>query len=95
MNKLNCQKCGIEISNEFGVTLVYCTNCGASIQNLSAEKTAAFGDVQTQILPNSPTNNSPPKSKMTRNLLGCLGYFCFRFSAFSGIGCGREWAIRL
>lgn len=31
MNKLICQKCNQEISNEFGVTLVYCTNCGAKI----------------------------------------------------------------
>jgi hypothetical protein len=34
MNKLICQKCNGEISNEFGVTLSYCTNCGASINLL-------------------------------------------------------------
>lgn len=30
-SKLICQKCGVEIANQFSVTLTYCTNCGASL----------------------------------------------------------------
>ena len=39
MNKMICQKCGDEISNEFGVTLSFCTNCGATLNNLTADQT--------------------------------------------------------
>lgn len=39
MNKSICGKCGDEISNESGATLTFCTNCGASLTNLSNEKT--------------------------------------------------------
>ena len=38
MNKLICQKCGGEISNQFHATLSFCTNCGESL-NFQAEKT--------------------------------------------------------
>lgn len=34
MNKLICQKCGRKISNEFGATLSYCTECGANLINI-------------------------------------------------------------
>ena len=34
MNKLICKKCGNKISNEFGVTLSYCTECGENLINL-------------------------------------------------------------
>ncbi|MEP6902050.1 MAG: tetratricopeptide repeat protein [Actinomycetota bacterium] len=73
MNKLICQKCGGEISNEFGVTLVYCTNCGAGVQSLQPEKPVAFGQVPKLVSPKSPTNNSSSNSKMARYFLGCLG----------------------
>ena len=39
MNEMVCQKCGDEISNEFGVTLSFCTNCGAALNNLTADET--------------------------------------------------------
>lgn len=39
MSKQICQKCGNEISNEFGVTLSFCNNCGAAVSNLLDEKT--------------------------------------------------------
>jgi len=42
MNKLICQKCNGEISNEFGVTLSYCTNCGASINLLPSDNETLF-----------------------------------------------------
>lgn len=44
MNNLFCQKCGEKISNDFGVTLSYCTSCGANVQMPPTEmKTASFG----------------------------------------------------
>lgn len=43
MNKLTCQKCGENISNDFGVTLSYCTSCGANIElPLTEMKTASL-----------------------------------------------------
>ena len=39
MDKLLCEKCGSEISNDFKHTLSFCTNCGAGIQNLHTNKT--------------------------------------------------------
>lgn len=39
MEQLICEKCGREISNDFGVTLSFCTNCGAAVSNLSTDRT--------------------------------------------------------
>ncbi len=41
MSEVICQKCGSEIPNEFGVTLSFCINCGASVNNLIGKKTLA------------------------------------------------------
>lgn len=90
MNKLICQKCGGEISNEFGVTLTYCTNCGASIKNLQSEKTVAINEVQTLVSPKPANFNAPPKSNTTRNVLGCLGA-AFGIVLLSIIGISAYW----
>ena len=90
MNKLICQKCGGEISNEFGVTLTYCTNCGASIKNLQTEKTVALNEVPTLVSPKPANFNSPPNSKTTRNVLGCLGVG-FAAILLSAIGIFGYW----
>lgn len=48
MNNPTCQKCGEKISNDFGVTLAYCTSCGANVQMPSTEmKTAPLIDAST------------------------------------------------
>lgn len=39
MERIKCQKCGQEVSNDFGVTLSFCTNCGAALSNLISDKT--------------------------------------------------------
>lgn len=90
MNQETCQKCGAEISNEFGVTLTYCTNCGASIRNLQTEKTASLEGVPTLISPKLANYNSPSNSKMTRNFLGCLG-LGFGAVLLSAIGIFGYW----
>lgn len=41
MSKIICAKCGNEVTNEFGVTLTFCTNCGTSL-NIQPEKTLTF-----------------------------------------------------
>ena len=38
MNKMFCQKCGEDISNEFSVTLSFCTNCGAALNKVRDKK---------------------------------------------------------
>src|SRR5215203_3325464 len=73
MNKLICRKCRHEISNEFGTTLAYCTNCGAGIQNLTSEKPFAFGNAPTPVSPKFTGRDSPSNSKIPRIFLGCLG----------------------
>lgn len=45
MNKIICSKCSGEVSNVFGESISYCTNCGANIQLPTDEKTVAFGAV--------------------------------------------------
>lgn len=75
MNKLICQKCGGEISNEFGITLFHCTNCGAGIQSLP-----------TPISPKLLNNNPPSNSKMTLYFLGCLGLGAVLLSALGIFG---------
>jgi len=42
LNKIVCQKCGEEISNDFGVSLTFCANCGESLTNLSNKKTLSL-----------------------------------------------------
>jgi len=42
MNKIICSKCDGEISKDFGVSLSYCTNCGANIRLPIEEKTVSF-----------------------------------------------------
>lgn len=45
MNKIICEKCGGEISGEFGGTLSDCTNCRASVhQSPTKEETTSFKD---------------------------------------------------
>lgn len=39
MKKELCPKCNRVISNDFGHTLSFCTNCGAAISNLTSDKT--------------------------------------------------------
>ncbi|CAN5510085.1 peptide ABC transporter substrate-binding protein [soil metagenome] len=90
MNKLICQKCGVEISNEFGVTLTYCTNCGESIKNLHTEKTVELNEVQTLVSPPTLNQNAPPKSNLTRNVLGCLG-LGFGAVLLSAVGIFGYW----
>ncbi|MEO6590210.1 MAG: hypothetical protein ABIP06_13005 [Pyrinomonadaceae bacterium] len=51
MKKVFCQKCGGEISNEFGVTLAFCTNCGTALNNLNEEETVVLTRVK------KPKNN--------------------------------------
>jgi len=41
MSHIICAKCGNEVSNEFGITLTFCTNCGASL-NIHPERTLSF-----------------------------------------------------
>jgi hypothetical protein len=43
MNQQACRNCGREISNEFGVTLTFCTNCGANLINYEEDKTLLSG----------------------------------------------------
>lgn len=86
MSKLICQKCGGEISNDFGVTLFHCTNCGASIESFPTENPAAFDDVQTLVSPKSPNYNPQSNSKMTRNVLGCLGLGAILLAAVGIVG---------
>jgi oligopeptide transport system substrate-binding protein len=73
MNQEICQKCGAEISNQFGISLAYCTNCGASIRNLHAENLSSLEGAPTLLSPKTTNYNSPSNSKTTRNVLGCLG----------------------
>src|SRR5688500_6191373 len=58
MKKEICRNCGREIVNEFGVTLTFCTNCGAALSNLHApqnaaasEKHAAQSEPQNRLFP--------------------------------------------
>jgi hypothetical protein len=88
MNKQICQKCGQEIPNEFGVTLAYCTNCGNSVQSLSTEKTAAFGEIPTLVSPKPKTN-----SKMTRYFWVGLGLAAVLLSAL-GIFGYWVWSVK-
>ncbi len=95
MDKLICQKCRGEILNEFGVTLTYCTNCGASIKNLQAEKTVALNEVPTLVSPKPVNFNSPPNSKTTRNVLGCLGIgFGLVLLSMVGIAAYWYWSVK-
>lgn len=61
MNKQICQKCGREIANEFGVTLSFCTNCGAAVNNLIDEKTV---ELKTNF-----SGNTKPKSHLISGLI--------------------------
>ena len=95
MNKIICQKCSNEISNEFGVTLTYCTNCGASIKNLQAEKTIALNEVPTLVSPKPINYNAPSNSKTTRNVLGCFGIgFGLVLLSMVGIAAYWYWSVK-
>lgn len=81
MSKLICQKCGEEISNEFGVTLSFCTNCGAALSN--------FGEVETVELKRQTGKKKPPKNNILKGLilgtlmtLFLLGGFYFVYNYF-------------
>src|SRR3712207_4908761 len=74
MNRQICAKCGGVISNDFGNTLLFCTNCGAPIRNLSQEKTLSLSGEPTVVSPSRQTNpGAAANRKMTRYVLGCLG----------------------
>lgn len=72
MNNLNCHKCGNEISNEFGVTLVYCTSCGASLKLATGEKTLSLTDSAALYSP-APQPDTVKTSKTSRYLIGGIG----------------------
>lgn len=55
MNKLICQKCGGEISNQFHATLSFCTNCGESL-SLPEEVTLVLPKIAQ---PQKPRNQFP------------------------------------
>lgn len=63
MDKLICQRCKSEISNDFNVTLVYCTNCGVSIANLINKKTELLEPLPTISSFSPSTKHSPNDSK--------------------------------
>lgn len=76
-----CQECGGAISNDFGVSLSFCTNCGSALNNFSANKTVEFGKETFD-------GGSKPKNKLfTGLILGALsaafliggGYFFHTF----------------
>ena len=75
MNNQICPECGGAISNDFGNTLLFCTNCGAPIRNLTQEKTLSLSGEPTVVSPARVTNDnsSAANRKMTRYFLGCLG----------------------
>lgn len=58
MNNLTCRKCGEKISNDFKVTLSYCTSCGANIELPPTEmKTAPL--IETAPSTAKPGKTSP------------------------------------
>ncbi len=65
MNKHFCQKCGDEISNDFGVTLSFCTNCGAALSNLTADETI-------ELKRETVVNKKPKGSLFVGLILGAL-----------------------
>ncbi|MGI9055843.1 MAG: hypothetical protein ACR2F2_08595 [Pyrinomonadaceae bacterium] len=83
MNKEFCPKCSTIISNDFGHTLSFCTNCGAALNNLTSDETIE--------LKKETVGNKKPKNGLfiglilgavlTLSLLG--GGFLFFSSYFS------------
>lgn len=71
MNKLICQKCGGEISNDFNNTLVFCTNCGANLSLAESEKTLSLPDSEALV----SAALRPAKSKTNKVLLYVIGGF--------------------
>jgi tetratricopeptide (TPR) repeat protein len=61
MGKIICDKCGNEISNDFNNTLLFCTNCGASLKVTASEKTLSLADSERHY----PPANQPSKPKKT------------------------------
>ncbi len=92
MSKITCQKCGGEISNDFGVTLSFCTNCGASIQSLpGSEKTLSFSGEPTVVSPVRVQNIGAASNQKTgRYFLGCLGLL-FGGVILSAVGIFGYW----
>lgn len=82
MDKLICQKCGCEISNDFNNTLVFCTNCGANLNLAESEKTLS--------LPGSEALRSaaprPEKPKTNKSLLYFIGGFGLLGIVLSAVG---------
>ena len=65
MNKITCQKCGENISNDFGVTLSFCTNCGAAISNLISDETV-------EIKKETAEKKKPKNNLFTGLILGAV-----------------------
>ncbi|CAN5860306.1 hypothetical protein BH20ACI4_BH20ACI4_14560 [soil metagenome] len=61
MNKQFCPKCNTIISNDFGHTLSFCTNCGAAISNLTSDETIE--------LKKETVGNKKPKSNLFTGLI--------------------------
>lgn len=84
MNKLICQKCGGEISNDFNNTLLYCTNCGASLNLAAGDKTLVLPDSKTLLSP-TPQNRQAKTRKTWRYLIGGLVLFGVSILAVVGL----------
>lgn len=72
MDKLICQKCGGEISNEFNNTLLFCTNCGASLNLAESEKTLSLPDSEA-LLSAAPRPDKAKTNRASLYLIGGLG----------------------
>ncbi len=83
MNKKICPKCKVEISNDFGVQLEFCTSCGFQLKQ--------FTEAQTILKPvYDQDSKQPQKSFNSKYLIGCLGV-CFGFLILSAMGLIGFW----
>lgn len=65
MNNQSCVKCNTIISNDFGVTLSFCTNCGAAISNLTSDETV-------EIKKETAGDKKPKNNLLTGLILGAI-----------------------
>lgn len=73
MNKQFCPKCNAIISNDFGQTRTFCTNCGASINVLQTEQTFSLNEMETLGSPAPQKYVSQTGGKGLYYLFGCIG----------------------
>ena len=89
MDKIKCQKCGGEISNDFNQTLSFCTNCGSGINLLQDEKTLS-SETNAAFSPTPVNYNANPIRKSPNYTLGCLG-LSFGAALLGAIGIFGYW----